>query len=154
MHGEEQDQQQAEEEGRHGNADQHEEGDDAVGPAELADGRDDAGEKPEDRADDERGAGEDQRRAEAFEHFVEHRAVEDVGAAEIAVQQIAEPDQVLLEQGLSRPSSRLMRATFSGVAKAPRIAVAGSPGISAMIRKTMTDSPIRTGIMASRRFRM
>jgi hypothetical protein len=43
--------------------------------------------------------------------------------------------------GLSRPRSSFSAATFSGVAKEPRMAVAGSPGIIAMIRKTMIESP-------------
>ena len=38
---------------------------------------------------------------------------------------------------------------FSGVAKLPRMASAGSPGIIAMIRKTITEMPSRTGTMAT-----
>jgi hypothetical protein len=40
------------------------------------------------------------------------------------------------------------------VAKEPRIAVAGSPGIIAMIRKTMTEMPRSTGMAEIRRLRM
>jgi hypothetical protein len=49
-------------------------------------------------------------------------------------------------KGLSRPRSSFSAATFSGVAKLPRMAVAGSPGISAMIANTMTEMPRSTGM--------
>ena len=83
-----QDEQQAEPEGRHRNADQDDEGDGLVGPAELADGRDDARQQADNRAQDQRRSGKDQRCLKALHHLVEHRPVEGVGAAEIAVEQV------------------------------------------------------------------
>ena len=38
--------------------------------------------------------------AEALEHLVEHRPVQRIGAAEIALQEVGQPDEVLLWQRL------------------------------------------------------
>src|SRR5690606_7456438 len=89
LHGKEENEYEAEEEGRHGNADEDEKGDDAISPAELAHGRDDARQNAEHRADDERGTGEDKGCRKAFEHFIEDGAIEDIGAPEIALEEIA-----------------------------------------------------------------
>src|SRR5690606_22583513 len=45
-------------------------------------------------------AGEDEGGRKALQHLVEHRPVEREGAAEIALKQVAEPDDILLEEGL------------------------------------------------------
>ena len=56
--------------------------------------------------------------------------------------------------GWSRPSSARNDASASGVAKGPRIASAGSPGSSAIIRNTTSEIPSSTGINWIRRRRM
>jgi hypothetical protein len=78
--------------------DQHEERDQLVRRAVLPRRRHRAGRHPQHRAGDERGAREDQRRREPVEHLVEHRAVERERPPEVALQHVAEPDQVLLRQ--------------------------------------------------------
>ena len=50
------------------------------------------------------------------QHLVEDRPVQGVGAAEIAVEQVAEPDEVLLQERLVEAEVAVERATFSGVA--------------------------------------
>ena len=55
--------------------------------------------------------------------------------------------------GWSSPSARSTRATFSAVARSPSIATAGLPGMRWMNRKTITETPSRTGISESRRRR-
>ncbi len=64
------------------------------------------------------------------------------------------PSQIKYRSGklLSRPKSLLIFATFSGVAYDPRIAVAGSPGIREIIKKTIIVIPKTTGIADSNRF--
>ncbi len=100
MNGEEVDEQEPEPERRRGDAGQHEEGDDAVGPAELAHGGDHTCEKPDHRAQDQRYAGQHQRCLKPFQHLVEHGPVQREGPAEIALQHVADPDRVLLHQRL------------------------------------------------------
>ena len=73
-----------------------EQGDQPVLPAVLADGGDSAEESSEDAGEGERRAGQQQGRRQPVGDFVQDRAVENVGAAKVAVQNIADPDQVLL----------------------------------------------------------
>jgi hypothetical protein len=56
--------------------------------------------------------------------------------------------------GLSKPRSLFNFSTFSGVANDPRMAVAGSPGIKAIIMKTIMEIPISTGIADTSRLRI
>ena len=100
LHREEQDQQQSEPEGRHGNADEDHERQDPVGPAVLPGRGPDANQQPPERAEHERRSRENQRRGEALPHFVEHRPVQAVGPPEVTAQKILEPDEVLLDERL------------------------------------------------------
>ena len=93
---EQQNEDQPEPEGRHGYAGEDREGDELVGPTELADRRDDTCEKTDDRAEDERHAGKDKRRLEPFQHLVEDRTIERKGATEVSLEDIPDPDEVLL----------------------------------------------------------
>ena len=97
-HAEPEDEEDAEPEGRRRYADEHGDGDQLVLPAVLPDGGDDAEEDAEDAGEDERRAGKEKRRIEALPELDDDRLVEDVGAAEIAGQDVADPDQVLLGQ--------------------------------------------------------
>ena len=58
------------------------------------------------------------------------------------------PNQIKYLSGrlLSKPKSLLILAIFSGVAYDPKIAVAGSPGIKEIIKKTIIVIPNTTGI--------
>ncbi len=93
---EEQDQQQPEPEGRDRNPDQHDEGQDLVGPAILPGGGPDADQQAEDGAQDQRCARQDQGCREPLQNLVEHRAVQGIGPTEIALEHVAEPDEILL----------------------------------------------------------
>jgi hypothetical protein len=55
---------------------------------------------PKNGAEQEGGAGEDEGGVEALHHLVEDRSVEREGAAEIALQHVAEPDKITLNQWL------------------------------------------------------
>lgn len=66
----------------------------------MPDSRDNTGEKADDRTQDERDAGKDEGGAETLEDFVQHGSVQRIGSAEITLQHIADPDQVLLNQRL------------------------------------------------------
>ena len=79
--------------------------------------------------------------------------VEDVRVAEVAAGQVAEPHRVLDGDGRSRPSfARSSRYAWS-VYSFPSIVMTGSPGISRIRKKTMSETMTRTASVCPRRRR-
>ncbi len=61
---------------------------------------------PNHRAEDEGRARQDQRRRKPLQHLVEDRPVQREGAAEIALDEIAEPDEILAAPAACRGRDR------------------------------------------------
>ena len=96
--------------------------------------------------------GERQGRLDALGDQLGHRLLEEEALAEIAPQDVADPDgRTAARSAGSRPSFARMSAIWSEVALSPAITAAGSPGVSRSMRKTNTATTARTGMMATRR---
>ena len=94
------------------------------------------------------------RRREALKEVVGDVAAGDEAAAEVEPSRPDRYSQYCSKSGWSRPSASRTRARLSGVARSPRIALAGSPGRSRMKRKITTVSPSRIGSRSRNRRRM